>query len=108
MEGVETAEISKSIRDASLNGIDIKEGEYIGILKKEVVSSKEELIDAAKETIDRLNLKNHDILLIIRGKGCNESVSNALASYAKSINSCIETVESDGKQDVYQFLLVAE
>ncbi len=108
MEGVETAEISKSIRDASLNGIDIKEGEYIGILKKEVVSSKKELIDAAKETVDRLNLKNHDILLVIRGKDCDESVSNALASYAKSINPCIEAVESDGKQDVYQFLLVAE
>lgn len=108
MAGVETAEISKSIRDASLNGVEIKEGEYIGILKKEVVASHEDISETLKNTIDRLNLEEHAILLIIRGKGSSVDESSAAASYAKSKNPFIEIVESDGKQDVYQFMLVAE
>lgn len=107
MEGVETAEISKSIRDASMNGVDIKEGEYIGILKKEVVSSKPALLDAAKETIDRLSLTEHALLLVIRGKDATEEESAEIAAYAKKANPFLEIAESDGKQDVYPFLLVA-
>lgn len=108
MEGVENAEISKSIRDANLNGVEIKDGEYIGIFNKQVVASKADLLEASKETIDKLNLKAHDIFIIIRGKGVTAEESKVLSDYAKSKNSFIEIVESDGRQDVYQFLFVAE
>ena len=108
MEGVENAEISKSIRDANLNGVEIKDGEYIGIFNKQVVASKADLLEASKETIDKLNLKAHDIFIIIRGKGVTAEESKVLSDYAKSKNGFIEIVESDGRQDVYQFLFVAE
>lgn len=108
MEGVETAEVSKSIRDASLNGVDIREGEYIGILKKEVVTSTPSLVDAAKATVDRFSLDSHSILLIIRGKGATEAESSEIAEYAKKKSPYIEVVETEGKQDVYPFLIVGE
>ncbi len=108
MEGVVTCEVSKAIRDADLNGVKIKTGEYIGIRGKEIVASVCSKAGACKALIDTLDLDACGLLLIIRGKGATEAESKEISDYAKSKNRFLEVCESDGRQDVYPFIIVAE
>lgn len=108
MEGVVTAEISTSIRDANLNGVEIKKDDYIGIFGKEVAASTTDLVKTAKETLDKMNIQDKGLLLVVRGKDGSEEQSKAIVDYAKSINKYIEVSETYGMQDVYSFLMIAE
>lgn len=108
MEGVLTAEISRSIRDAELSGVPIEKDDYIGILKKQVLSSKKDICDTLKETVDKMDLSEHGLCLVIRGKHGTEETSKTIAEYIIKMYPYIEVVESEGLQDVYDFLIVAE
>lgn len=108
MSGVITAEISRSIRDAELNGISIKKDDYLGIIGKDVISSCLSSIEAAKKTIDKICLTDHGVILIIRGKDGTEHDSAEIAAYVRQKSSFVDVIESDGLQEIYDFLIVAE
>lgn len=106
--GVVTAEISRSIRDAELNGVSIKRDDYIGILGKEVVSSCTDIVEAAKGAVDRIELGDHGVILVIRGKDGTAEASAEIAAYIRKKCAFVDVIESDGLQEIYDFLIVAE
>ena len=108
MDGVETIEISKATRDASLNGVDIKENDYIAILDKEVVSSSKTSIDAAFDSLKHVNLDDHGVLLIVVGKNGYSADAQKLVDSLKKTNPYLDVEVSLGQQDVYDYILICE
>ncbi len=108
MEGVITAEISTSIRDAHLNGVEIKKDDYIGIFGKEVKASTNDIFKTAKETLDKMELQDKSLLLVVRGKDGTKEISSKIVEYAKTVNKYMEISETDGMQEVYPFLMIVE
>jgi len=108
MDGVLTAEISRSIRDAEMNGVKVKSGDYIGIMGKRILASGADREAIAALSIDALDPASHGVVLIIRGKGVTESDTESLVSYINQKYPFTEVCESDGGQDVYDYILVAE
>ncbi len=108
MEGVLTAEISKSIRDAEINGIKIKKDDYIGIEGKRILASGQSREEVTCRTADALDLSSHSLLLLIRGDGVDEKNSAPIVSYLQSKYPLAEICEADGGQDIYEYILVAE
>ena len=54
-DGIEdfiTAEVTYSIRDTILNGLEIKKGNYIGIVNHSLVSTNEDVLQCLKDMID--------------------------------------------------------
>ena len=106
MEGTLTAEISKSIRSTQMDGIDVVEGEYIGILGKKIVSSDTDCYDTALAALKLMNPNEHSTLIILRGKDGDEGISSDIVSYVKQNYPRLEVYESFGGQNVYDFILV--
>ncbi|MBQ9773441.1 MAG: DAK2 domain-containing protein [Clostridia bacterium] len=108
MGGVLTAEVSRSIRDAEMNGVSVQKDDYIGIMGKAILAAGKCCEEVALQTLDKMELDTHDLLLVIRGKGIAEADSASLCAYAKQRNPLIEVCETDGGQDIYDYILVAE
>ncbi len=106
MEGTLTAEISKSIRSTQMDGIDVTEGEYIGILGKKIVSSDTDCYDTALAALKLMNPNEHSSLIILRGKDGDEGISADIVSYVKQNYPRLEVYESFGGQNVYDFIMV--
>lgn len=108
MEGTVTAEISRSTRDTSMCGLEIKKNDYFGIIGKEIVTSDLALTDAARYTLEKMDLKEHGLIVIIRGKDASAEESEDIITYLKRNYPLLEISETYGMQDVYPFIFVAE
>ena len=106
MVGTLTAEISKSIRSTQMDGIDVREGEYIGILGKKIVSSDTDCYDTALAALKLMEPNEHSSLIILRGKTGDEAVATDIASFVRQNYPRLEVYESFGGQNVYDFILV--
>ena len=108
MEGVLTAEVSKSVRDAEMNGVTVHKGEFISFIGKEIIASGTSREAVACRALDQMNPEEHALLLLIRGKDADEKSAMAIRNYLKKSYPSVEVVESDGGQDIYDYILVAE
>lgn len=104
MKGVITAVVSRSVRDTD----EVHAGEYIGFVGKEIIAAKEKRFDAACTTIDKLNLKNYDICILIRGKDTDAAEAAQLENYIGSRYPCEEVYRIDGMQEIYDYILILE
>lgn len=104
MQGVVTAEVSRSVRDTD----EVHAGEYIGFVGKEIIAAKESRFEAAIETVDNLNLSKYDICLLIRGKDTDEAEAGKLENYIISHYPGKEVYVIDGLQEIYDYILILE
>ena len=89
-----------------MDGIEVNEGEYIGILGKKIVSSDTDCYDTTLAALKLMNPGDCSSLIILRGKTGDEAVSKDIAAYAKENYPRLEVYESFGGQNVYDFILV--
>lgn len=105
---VKTGHVTYSVRDAHLNGLDIGQGDYIGYVDKEMLSDAKDATQAAILLLDRMQLENHSVLICVRGKDATVGQSEQIRDHLAKTQPELEFYEIDGKQDVYNFILIAE
>lgn len=108
MDGVVTAEISQCVRDADFDGVNVKTGDYIGFVGKSILSCSRERLEASKETIDKLDLDNHEICIIIKGEDSNEDECAEIENYISEKYPNVEAFTIDGGQQIYSYIIIAE
>ncbi|MBQ3017606.1 MAG: DAK2 domain-containing protein [Clostridia bacterium] len=108
MDGVVTAEVSKCVRDAEFGGVSVKTDDYIGFVGKEILSCNVNRYQATIETIDKLDLKNHDVCILIRGEDSTDEECEMIEAYVNKNYRNAETFVIDGGQRVYSYIIVAE
>ncbi len=105
MADVSTGMVSAAIRDAHLNGVDIKNGDYIGFTDKTVYVSSPDKIKAAKALAEKMGVSEKQFLLAIFGKNVTEDEKNQFRAFSGGLKN-IEYYDVDGGQDVYDFILI--
>lgn len=110
MQNVKTGSVSTSIRDAELNGVHIETGDYIGFMGKEMLVSRKDVLEAAKELLSKMGLDTGDVYVVtaFQGADVTDEQAAALAQYMEETYPDVEFYTVDGGQEVYPFLFVAE
>ena len=108
MEDVTTGMITKSIRDANINNVDIKEGDYIGFSDKTMYVSTPSKLDTYFELIEKLDANNKNFLINVFGDSVKEKEKNAIRNLIKNKYPNLESYEINGNQEVYDFILILE
>ena len=108
MQGVVTAEVSKCVRDAEFDGVNVKTDDYIGFVGKNILSCSHNRLEAAKGASDNIDLKEHEICIIIRGEDSTEDECAELEAYINSKYPRTETFVIEGGQHVYSYIIIAE
>ncbi len=105
---VSTGYISTAVRDAKLNGVHIECGDYIGFVGKEMLVSQKDMVDAAKELIDKMSQNDIYIITAFVGKGVSPSDIESLEAWLADNHPDVEFYTVDGGQEVYPFIFVVE
>ncbi len=109
MANVKTGYLSPSIRDAEINGIHINNGDTIGIIEKEIVVSEKERMDAARALVTKmLSEEGKFMLTVFVGKDAIAEETEALEAYIRETYPDKELYFSEGGQDIYSYICVAE
>ncbi|SDN26589.1 DAK2 domain-containing protein [Alkalicoccus daliensis] len=108
LQHVKTGEVTYAVRDTSINGVDIKKGDFMGISEKEIVSSGSSVSKAAKELIDALIDEESEILTIIYGEDRTEDEAHKLSDYIESKFEDIEVEIHAGHQPLYSYIISVE
>ena len=108
MEDVTTGMISKSIRDANINHVEIKEGDYIGFSDKIMYVANSSKIATYCELLEKLNGNSKNFLINVFGLDVNEEEKNIIRNFIKNNYPNLEVYEIDGMQEIYDFIIILE
>ncbi|KIL41130.1 hypothetical protein SD70_08805 [Gordoniibacillus kamchatkensis] len=105
---VVSGQVTYAVRDTTIDGIEIKEGEYIGIRDGEIVASEPSLLDAAKKLLDAMLDENSEIVTILSGADANPEETEQLAAYIAELAPAVEVEIHPGGQPLYAYIFSVE
>ena len=108
MDGVITAEISHCVRDASIDGMDLHTGEYIGFVGKNLLAANDDRLETVCKTVEMIGFDKYDVCIVICGKEATEEEAEQIEKYINSHYRGKEVYIIDGGQDVYDYILIVE
>lgn len=107
ISSVETAQITIAVRDTTIEGQDIKEGEYLGILEGNIVVHNKDLKETFAQLLKKMN-EEAEIITIYYGEEITEEQAQDYVQIAESSFEDADVEVHSGGQPVYYFMISAE
>ena len=105
---VQSGSITYAIKDTSFSGINVKEGDFIGMTNKTIVASDKDKMKVIKALLDVMMKKeNAELLSLIAGEGSTAEEIAEINQYIAD-NSELEVEIIEGNQPVYSYLFGVE
>lgn len=108
MAEVKSAQITQAVRDTVLDGVEIQDGDWLGILDGEISVVAKKVHDAALEAVGQMLDDESEIVTIIFGEDLKEKDADKLAAAIEAIDDDLEVEIHEGKQPLYPFLISVE
>lgn len=109
IDRVNSGEITTSIRNTTVNKVEIKKGDYIGILDGKLLVSNKDKLEALKSLISKVkDINEKEVLIVLCGKNVSEEEKDALQEMLSDSFPQLECGVMDGGQDVYDYLFSIE
>ena len=105
---VTTGLVTYSIRDASIDGIEIKKDDYIGIINGRMVASTNSKVETVKKMLTGTDLSEKYIITVITGADALPNETEEILTFISENYPEIETYVVDGQQEVYSYILSLE
>lgn len=105
---VKSGQITYAVRDTNIDGIDIKKGDFMGILNGKIVETASDQLTAAKKLIAGMIDEDSEIVTVIKGEDAPEEEAEELAAFISETYEDVEVEVHDGKQPLYFYILAVE
>lgn len=106
-ENVMNGSVTQAVRDTQMDGLDIRAGQYIGILDKTIVATADTAEDAGRKLLERM-LGGGEIVTILTGEGVGEDQGRQLADWIGERHPDVEVEIHEGGQPLYPYLFAVE
>ena len=108
MQNVTTAMLTKSIRNALINNVDIKENDYIGFKDKIMLTSNKDKLESYFELLNKLDIEHKNYLINIYGKDLLNKEKEIIEKYIHDNYPSLEYYSIEGDQEIYDVILIME
>ena len=108
ISNVTSVNVTYSIRDTKIGGIEVHKDDHIGIMNGKIVASNKKRMETLKTVFKEAKLEEKDIITIIHGKDANEKEINELSKFLKKSYSNVEVELIQGDQEVYSYIIAIE
>jgi DAK2 domain fusion protein YloV len=105
---IQTAEITVAIRDARLNGVQVREGQIIAVLNGVLEVAGEEELAVIDEVIRRMGAADLELITIYYGEEVTSAEAETLAQHIQTDYAAQEVELVYGGQPYYRFIFSAE
>ncbi|QAY65535.1 DAK2 domain-containing protein [Paenibacillus protaetiae] len=103
-----SGQVTHAVRDTSIDGIDVKEGDYIAICEKKIVASEKQLLAACQTLIRSMMEGGGDLLTVLTGEDAGEADTKELAQWLGDVYPELEIEVINGGQPLYPYLFAIE
>lgn len=108
-QSVNTLEATYSVRDAVIDDVVIKKGDYICLYDGKLLSADPDRLSALKKAFSAIDdLKDKQTMTVFVGKGVSGEETEELLSFVRTIAPAIESYALEGGQDVYGYIIGME
>lgn len=105
---VKTGMVTSAVRDTRMGDVEIREGDYIGIAEKEIVTAGSDLLQTAKELLLEMVDEETEIVTIFRGQEATQEQAEALEAALAAACPDVEAEIQYGGQPLYPFIFSVE
>ena len=107
-DSIRCAEITRAVRDAKVDGRDVAEGSYMGLLGGVLVSVAKTVEETALEVAKSILEDGADVITLLGGEDLPETALNAIADGIVALDDEVEIEVRHGGQPMYPLQMVAE
>ena len=104
---VKTGQVTYAIKDTMFEGMEIREGDFMGILEKDIVVTNTDKFETTRQLIQSMIDDDSEIVTLIYGEDIKEDEAQEIATYIED-NYDVEDEVHNGEQPVYSFILGVE
>ena len=108
LAGVVSGSVTHAIRDTSIDGVTITEGDFIGMVDGKIIYSEKDRLQTAIDTLTAMVEEDTEIVTIIVGDEADEKEAQKIADALVATHSDLEIEIHNGNQPVYPYLFAAE
>ena len=108
VSGVVTGQVSQASRDTKMDGLDIKQGDFLGFSDGRILVDKKERKDIIPELAEKLGAENFDICILFYGENVGENEAKEMEKILKEKYNRLEFYLLDGGQPIYDYILILE
>lgn len=108
LESVVSGQITNAIRDTTIDGVEIHEGDYLGMIDGKIALSEADRYEATLDTLNKMISDEIEIITIIVGEEGTKAEAEKLSEAIEASHPDLEVEIHEGKQPVYPYLLSAE
>ena len=105
---VKTAQVTHAVRNTSIDGIDIKKDEFMGISEGKIVTTHALIEDVTKSLLTTVIDEDSEIVTILYGEDVSEKDANLLKAYIEDNFDHVDTELYNGKQPLYPYIISVE
>ncbi len=104
---VASASITMANKNTTYKRFHIKEGQYLGIIEKEISVVRNSILDTAKRLLKKMITKDSEIVTLFYGKDTNLETANQIQLFIEETYD-IEVEVKQGDQPIYHFVIGVE
>ncbi|MFC0296327.1 DAK2 domain-containing protein [Geobacillus jurassicus] len=105
---VKTGQVTFSVRDTTIDGIEIQKGDYMGLLDDRIIVADKDKIAVTKQLLDALIDEESEIVTILYGEDATEAEVETVVAYLEKEHDGVEVEVHNGKQPLYPFIISVE
>jgi DAK2 domain fusion protein YloV len=105
---VATGEITRATRSVNLDGVEVKDGEMIGLVNGRLCASGPEITQVLQDVLQKMELDDRELLSLYYGADVTAAAAAAIAAHIEKAYPDIEVEILPGGQPHYYYILGAE
>jgi len=105
---VQTVEITTAVRSVQLDGVRVREGDFIGLINGDLAVAGQNMERVIQDTLQRMDIDRYEIVTLYYGENVTLQQAQETASCIKGQHSHLEIEVVDGGQPYYAYILSAE
>lgn len=108
MENVQSASVTYAVRDTEMDGLEIKEGNILGLLEGKIKEVGEDPYEVAKDLLDQMCNDESELITIFYGSDCKEDEVESFIESIEEKYSDYDVQCYKGDQPLYYFIMAVE
>lgn len=108
MERVKTGQVTYAVRETSIDGHEIKQGDIMGIGDKSILCVGTDLQETTKDMITKLVDEESELISIYYGAEASEKQAEEIASFVEETYPELEIEVQMGGQPIYYYVISVE
>ena len=105
---VKTGSVTYAVRDTEIDGIEIKEGNMLGLVEGKIKEVGEDKISVAENVIDKMIDDDSELITVYYGEEVSEEEANSFIDKLQEKYEDLDIQGYKGNQPLYYFLMSVE